>query len=110
MLDNGNQLILVFIHPHSLISFFFLNNQIGLAVGDIASMQRNAQLKRLAMQVELHTDLEQKLPNSILKAGDKERYTVQSNCAKFYLVQVSRLLSLSQGTSAISGYHDTEIA
>nr|WDP79878.1 transient receptor potential cation channel subfamily A member 2 [Apostichopus japonicus] len=86
--------------PYPILTFIFLfglvlllpilliNLLIGLAVGDIASMQRNAQLKRLAMQVELHSDLEQKLPNSILKAGDKERYTIQSNCAKFYLVQL----------------------
>lgn len=39
-----------------------MNLLIGLAVGDIASVRRNAQLKRLAMQVVMHTELEKKLP------------------------------------------------
>lgn len=35
-----------------------MNLLIGLAVGDIESVRRNAQLKRLAMQVVLHTELD----------------------------------------------------
>lgn len=88
-----------------LLPILLINLLIGLAVGDIASMQRNAQLKRLAMQVELHTDLEQKLPNSILKAGDKEHYTVQSNCAKFYLVQLwEKLRATKSGLESFYGH------
>jgi transient receptor potential cation channel subfamily A member 1 len=48
-----------------------MNLLIGLAVGDIESVRRNAQLKRLAMQVVLHTELERKLPQIILEKIDK---------------------------------------
>jgi transient receptor potential cation channel subfamily A member 1 len=42
-----------------------------LAVGDIESVRRNAQLKRLAMQVVLHSELERKLPQIWLEKIDK---------------------------------------
>lgn len=48
-----------------------MNLLIGLAVGDIESVRRNAQLKRLAMQVVLHTELERKLPQVWLERADK---------------------------------------
>lgn len=48
-----------------------MNLLIGLAVGDIESVRRNAQLKRLAMQVVLHTELERKLPQIWLERVDK---------------------------------------
>ncbi|KAG8222242.1 hypothetical protein J437_LFUL001440 [Ladona fulva] len=48
-----------------------MNLLIGLAVGDIESVRRNAQLKRLAMQVVLHTELERKLPQMLLEKVDK---------------------------------------
>lgn len=48
-----------------------MNLLIGLAVGDIESVRRNAQLKRLAMQVVLHTELERKLPQMWLEKVDK---------------------------------------
>lgn len=48
-----------------------MNLLIGLAVGDIESVRRNAQLKRLAMQVVLHTELERKLPQIWLEKVDK---------------------------------------
>ncbi|KAG8311698.1 Transient receptor putative cation channel sub A member 1 [Homalodisca vitripennis] len=48
-----------------------MNLLIGLAVGDIESVRRNAQLKRLAMQVVLHTELERKLPQVLLEKVDK---------------------------------------
>lgn len=37
-----------------LMPILLMNLLIGLAVGDIESVRRNAQLKRLAMQVQLH--------------------------------------------------------
>ncbi|EEC13968.1 transient receptor potential cation channel, putative, partial [Ixodes scapularis] len=52
---------------------------IGLAVGDIETVRRNAQLKRLTMQVELHTDLERKLPRRILTIVDKTEVYVYPN-------------------------------
>lgn len=48
-----------------------MNLLIGLAVGDIESVKRNAQLKRLAMQVVLHTELERKLPHIWVSKVDK---------------------------------------
>ncbi|XP_055841989.1 transient receptor potential cation channel subfamily A member 1 isoform X1 [Episyrphus balteatus] len=50
-----------------LMPVLLMNLLIGLAVGDIESVRRNAQLKRLAMQVVLHTELERKLPQMWLQ-------------------------------------------
>ncbi|XP_034482451.1 transient receptor potential cation channel subfamily A member 1 isoform X2 [Drosophila innubila] len=54
-----------------LMPILLMNLLIGLAVGDIESVRRNAQLKRLAMQVVLHTELERKLPHVWLQKVDK---------------------------------------
>ena len=54
-----------------LMPILLMNLLIGLAVGDIESVRRNAQLKRLAMQVVLHTELERKLPQMWLEKVDK---------------------------------------
>ncbi|XP_028033887.1 transient receptor potential cation channel subfamily A member 1 [Bombyx mandarina] len=54
-----------------LMPILLMNLLIGLAVGDIESVRRNAQLKRLAMQVVLHTELERKLPAFLLEKVDK---------------------------------------
>lgn len=69
----------IFISIHELLSGLFMilmpillmNLLIGLAVGDIESVRRNAQLKRLAMQVVLHTELERKLPQMLLEKIDR---------------------------------------
>ncbi|KAK9692812.1 Ankyrin repeats (3 copies) [Popillia japonica] len=50
-----------------LMPILLMNLLIGLAVGDIESVRRNAQLKRLAMQVILHSELERKLPRMLLQ-------------------------------------------
>lgn len=50
-----------------LMPILLMNLLIGLAVGDIETVRRNASMKRLAMQVEHHTDLERRLPKQILK-------------------------------------------
>jgi transient receptor potential cation channel subfamily A protein 1 len=54
-----------------LMPILLMNLLIGLAVGDIESVRRNAQLKRLAMQVVLHTELERKLPRMWLEKVSK---------------------------------------
>ncbi|MGH0139984.1 UNVERIFIED_CONTAM: hypothetical protein FKN15_070196 [Acipenser sinensis] len=76
-----------------ILLFFFLNlafalafyalmlEQIGLAVGDIAEVQRNACLKRIAMQIDLHTNLEEKLPYWLIKREDQVKVTVYPNRA-----------------------------
>ncbi|XP_072267162.1 transient receptor potential cation channel subfamily A member 1 isoform X2 [Pyxicephalus adspersus] len=62
-----------------LIPILLMNLLIGLAVGDIAEVQRNAALKRIAMQVSLHTNLEKKLPYWFLKRVDEVACIVYPN-------------------------------
>ncbi|XP_037045285.1 transient receptor potential cation channel subfamily A member 1 isoform X3 [Bradysia coprophila] len=65
-----------------LMPILLMNLLIGLAVGDIESVRRNAQLKRLAMQVVLHTELEQKLPQMWLERVDKMELIEYPNTLK----------------------------
>ncbi|XP_026848763.1 transient receptor potential cation channel subfamily A member 1 isoform X2 [Drosophila miranda] len=65
-----------------LMPILLMNLLIGLAVGDIESVRRNAQLKRLAMQVVLHTELERKLPHVWLQRVDKMELIEYPNEAK----------------------------
>ncbi|MBN3276216.1 TRPA1 protein, partial [Polyodon spathula] len=64
-----------------LMPILLINLLIGLAVGDIAEIQRNACLKRIAMQIELHTSLEEKLPYWFMKRVDQVKVTVYPNRA-----------------------------
>ncbi|KAK6299485.1 hypothetical protein J4Q44_G00295180 [Coregonus suidteri] len=63
-----------------------MNMMIGLAVGDIAEVQRSAALKRIAMQIELHTNLEEKMPYWLLKRVDQSSITIYPNrkCSRFW--------------------------
>lgn len=65
-----------------LMPILLMNLLIGLAVGDIESVRRNAQLKRLAMQVVLHTELERKLPQMWLEKADKSELIEYPNSQK----------------------------
>uniref|UniRef100_A0A8C5I1M0 Ion transport domain-containing protein n=1 Tax=Gouania willdenowi TaxID=441366 RepID=A0A8C5I1M0_GOUWI len=80
----------IFIQFVLWIPILLVNLMIGLAVGDIAEVQRNASLKRIAMQVELHTALEDKLPYWFMKRVDKAFVTVYPNrkCSGHYLKQL----------------------
>ncbi|CAJ1082255.1 transient receptor potential cation channel subfamily A member 1b [Xyrichtys novacula] len=69
----------IFVNFVLLIPILLVNLLIGLAVGDIAEVQRNAALKRIAMQVDLHTTLEDKLPYWFLKRVDKPSIVVYPN-------------------------------
>ncbi|KAM3592863.1 uncharacterized protein V6R79_000664 [Siganus canaliculatus] len=73
-----------------LMPILLVNLMIGLAVGDIAEVQRNASLKRIAMQIELHTALEDKLPYWFMKRVDTTSVTIYPNrkCSKHYLQQL----------------------
>ncbi|KAM8730774.1 transient receptor potential cation channel subfamily A member 1b [Acanthopagrus schlegelii] len=64
-----------------------VNLMIGLAVGDIAEVQRNASLKRIAMQIDLHTSLEDKLPYWFVRRVDKDSITIYPNrkCSKQFI-------------------------
>ncbi|KAG8520495.1 Transient receptor potential cation channel subfamily A member 1 [Galemys pyrenaicus] len=61
----------------------FMNLLIGLAVGDIAEVQKHASLKRIAMQVELHTSLEKKLPLWFLRKVDQKSIVVYPNRPRY---------------------------
>uniref|UniRef100_A0A915HKV2 Transient receptor potential cation channel subfamily A member 1 n=1 Tax=Romanomermis culicivorax TaxID=13658 RepID=A0A915HKV2_ROMCU len=55
-----------------LMPILFINLLIGLAVGDIEIVQKDASLKRLAMQVQYHTELENRMPNRLLRRFQKK--------------------------------------
>ncbi|XP_046358020.2 transient receptor potential cation channel subfamily A member 1-like isoform X2 [Haliotis rufescens] len=71
-----------------LMPILLMNLLIGLAVGDIESVLRNARLKRLAMQVELHTDMERKMPNKLLTKVDKTTHRIYPNKCRHAISQV----------------------
>ncbi|XP_041484073.1 transient receptor potential cation channel subfamily A member 1-like isoform X1 [Lytechinus variegatus] len=62
-----------------LLPILLMNLLIGLAVGDIAAVQRDAQLKRLAMQVEQYTDVENRLPLRFIERVDKDFVLIYPN-------------------------------
>ncbi|XP_060133733.1 transient receptor potential cation channel subfamily A member 1 isoform X1 [Zootoca vivipara] len=66
-----------------LIPILLMNLLIGLAVGDIAEVQKFAALKRIAMQVSLHTNLEKKLPYWFLSRVDQDSITVYPNRPRY---------------------------
>uniref|UniRef100_A0AAQ4QHV1 Transient receptor potential cation channel, subfamily A, member 1b n=1 Tax=Gasterosteus aculeatus aculeatus TaxID=481459 RepID=A0AAQ4QHV1_GASAC len=72
-----------------LMPILLVNLMIGLAVGDIAEVQRNAALKRIGMQIELHTALEDKLPYWFMKRVDKRSLIIYPNrrCSKNFIRQ-----------------------
>ncbi|KAM9331854.1 transient receptor potential cation channel subfamily A member 1b [Pholidichthys leucotaenia] len=70
---------LIFVIFVLLMPILLVNLMIGLAVGDIAEVQRNASLKRIAMQIDLHTVLEDKLPYWYMKRVDKNSITIYPN-------------------------------
>ncbi|PWA18222.1 hypothetical protein CCH79_00004232 [Gambusia affinis] len=80
----------IFVHFVLLMPILLVNLMIGLAVGDIAEVQRNASLKRIAMQIDLHTSLEDKLPYWFMKRVDKPSVTIYPNrkCSKHFLKQM----------------------
>src|SRR6218665_1033162 len=62
-----------------LMPILLMNLLIGLAVGDIETVRNDAQLKRLTMQVDLHTDLERKLPTTFIQMTDVREMSVYPN-------------------------------
>ncbi|XP_076043693.1 transient receptor potential cation channel subfamily A member 1-like [Oratosquilla oratoria] len=67
-----------------LMPILLMNLLIGLAVGDIESVRKNAQLKRLAMQVDLHTGLENKLPTMLIARVNKNDFLLYPNESACY--------------------------
>ncbi|KAI4539720.1 hypothetical protein MG293_010115 [Ovis ammon polii] len=78
--------LLSFVHLITFTMFVpivLMNLLIGLAVGDIAEVQKHALLKRIAMQVELHTSLEKKLPLWFLHKVDQKSIIVYPNRPRY---------------------------
>ncbi|MCJ8744730.1 hypothetical protein PDJAM_G00122030 [Pangasius djambal] len=61
----------IFIWFVLLVPILLMNLLIGLAVGDIAEVKNNACLKQIGMQIELHTNLEERLPYWFMKRVDQ---------------------------------------
>ncbi|XP_037797640.1 transient receptor potential cation channel subfamily A member 1-like [Penaeus monodon] len=62
-----------------LMPILLVNLLIGLAVGDIEAVKKDAQLKRIAMQVFLHTELENMLPKCLISRVNKSEVVVYPN-------------------------------
>ncbi|XP_049420957.1 transient receptor potential cation channel subfamily A member 1b [Epinephelus fuscoguttatus] len=81
---------IIFVQFVLLMPILLVNLMIGLAVGDIAEVQRNAALKRIGMQIELHTALEDKLPYWFMKRVDKPYLVIYPNrrCSRNFIRQL----------------------
>ncbi|KAK3534710.1 hypothetical protein QTP86_023793 [Hemibagrus guttatus] len=62
---------MIFVWFVLLVPILLMNLLIGLAVGDIAEVKNNACLKQIGMQIELHTNLEERLPHCFMKRVDQ---------------------------------------
>ncbi|CAF0983219.1 unnamed protein product [Adineta ricciae] len=62
-----------------IMPILLMNLLVGLAIGDLMQIQQNARLKRLATQVQLHTNLEKKLPQKLLCRWTKNEFIVFMN-------------------------------
>ena len=67
-----------------------------MAVGDIESVQRNAKLKREAMQVHLHVELERKMPRKLLEKVNEMEYELNfKNCLNTSILSYKNYFFLS---------------
>ncbi|CAF1483084.1 unnamed protein product [Adineta steineri] len=62
-----------------IMPILLMNLLIGLAIGDLMQIQQNARLKRLAMQVQYHTNLERKIPSKLIKRWTKDEFKIHVN-------------------------------
>ncbi|CAF1429668.1 unnamed protein product [Adineta ricciae] len=62
-----------------IMPILLMNLLVGLAIGDLIQIQQNAHLKRLAMQVQLHTNLERKLPSKLIQRWIKNKFVIYIN-------------------------------
>ncbi|CAF4381737.1 unnamed protein product [Rotaria socialis] len=69
-----------------IMPILLMNLLVGLAIGDLMQIQQNARLKRLATQVQLHTNLEKKLPSKLILRWAKTEHVEYMNrgiCHRF---------------------------
>lgn len=62
-----------------IMPILLMNLLVGLAIGDLMQIQQNARLKRLATQVQIHSNLEKKLPISLIQRWTKNELTIYTN-------------------------------
>ncbi|CAF1323136.1 unnamed protein product [Adineta steineri] len=62
-----------------IMPILLMNLLIGLAIGDLMQIQQNARLKRLAMQVQRHTNLERKLPKRLIQCWTQNELIIYLN-------------------------------
>ncbi|XP_011742814.2 transient receptor potential cation channel subfamily A member 1-like [Macaca nemestrina] len=74
--ENGNTAVMIACTKKNSEALKIL---IGLAVGDIAEVQKHASLKRIAMRVELHTSLETTLSCCCIRKVDRKSTTIYPN-------------------------------
>ncbi|BFZ16317.1 hypothetical protein BsWGS_19356 [Bradybaena similaris] len=84
-----------------------INLLIGLAVGDIESVQRDARLKRLAMKVELHLAIERKMPPMLRNYAKLTEHRDFPNKRMPVLTHIFALFAKKQKDSKIPNYTDT---
>ena len=70
--------------------------QVGLAVGDTEKMKKLATMKRLAMQIEYHIEIEESYPVFITRHFYEEIYQDKPNCKqpvhhRYVFMNVQRL-------------------
>ncbi|CAG7721204.1 unnamed protein product [Allacma fusca] len=83
-----------------------INLLIGLAVGDIESVRKNAQFKRLAMQVQSHTHLEKVLPKCFLDKVDQDMIVEYPNASKTRMTLMDYVVRIFKQTSP--GHEDSD--
>ncbi|KAK4295471.1 hypothetical protein Pmani_031988 [Petrolisthes manimaculis] len=91
-----------------LMPILLMNLLIGLAVGDIESVRKNAQLKQIAMQVELHTELENKLPKMLIKRVNRTEVVLYPN-SHMCSTRLSRILSAFNFTGPMNSMQCNEL-
>ncbi|XP_009211467.2 transient receptor potential cation channel subfamily A member 1-like [Papio anubis] len=74
--ENGNTAVMIACTKNNSEALKIL---ISLAAGDIAEVQKHASLKRIAMQVELHTSLETTLSCCCIRKVDRKSTTIYPN-------------------------------
>ncbi|KAH9488094.1 Transient receptor putative cation channel sub A member 1 [Bulinus truncatus] len=82
-----------------LMPILLMNLLIGLAVGDIESVQRDARLKRLAMQVDLHINIERKMPIFIHEKVTVTEYKHYPNRCEKKMENFFSMISLKKDTN-----------
>ncbi|XP_070195077.1 transient receptor potential cation channel subfamily A member 1-like isoform X2 [Littorina saxatilis] len=100
-------MVLVFV---LLMPILLMNLLIGLAVGDIEAVQRNARLKRLAGQVELHSHMEGKMPLFLLFRFDQPLYRYYPNKCKNKMANFWTRMTANDREESVGGVDINRVA